>query len=184
MTRATSSPDGPKVISAILLVSSDIDRFFGIFSPFGRSRGTPPPWDAAVNLTWQPSMWLRLRNRLDRLIYARHFKRAIDRVTEYHRCCRAAPQVSGNEHVRSGACAFWHNRIGRQFELNSSGVHAECCNAIEVNEGCQLVTARGYLNAWTSGTRFVRHDDSLLRLGKSRAYTLLRTLRRAIAESW
>jgi hypothetical protein len=69
-----------------------------------------------------------MRNGLDRLIYRRHFERAINRIAESNGGARAASQMSGNQHIRSGAGTFWHYGVGCQFELNNSTVHAEQSN--------------------------------------------------------
>jgi hypothetical protein len=103
-------------------------------------------------------MW----DRLNRLIYGSHFKRAINCVAESNGGVGAAPQVSGNQHVRSGACAFWHYGVGRQFELNNSTAHAEQSNAVAVDEGRLLRASRSNLDTWSFGAGFVCHDDSLL----------------------
>ena len=70
------------------------------------------------------SVCLKVWNRLGRLIYARHFKHAIDCIAEPQGSYGTAPQMGGDQHIRSGARAFWQNSIGSQFELKDSGVHA------------------------------------------------------------
>jgi len=96
-------------------------------------------------------MW----NRLARLVYARHFKHAIDCIAEAQGSSGAASQMGGDYHIRSGACAFWQNNIGSQFELNDSSDHAVCQNAVEIDERRLFGTARGYVDTWTLGAGFV-----------------------------
>jgi hypothetical protein len=105
---------------------------------------------------------LRMWDRLNRLVDLGHFKRAIDSVADPDSGARAAPQMSGNQDVRSGACAIWHYGVGRQFELHNPTAHAEQSNAVAVDEGRLLGASRGYLNSWTFGTGFVCHDASLV----------------------
>jgi hypothetical protein len=71
------------------------------------------------------SVW----NGPDRLIFARHFKYAIDRIAQAQGSPGTAPQMGGDQHIGSDAWAFWHKCIGSQFELNDSGAHAACRNA-------------------------------------------------------
>jgi len=97
-------------------------------------------------------------NWLFRLIDACHVKYAIDCIAEVQSRLGTAPQMGGNQHIRSGAFAFGHNGVRPQFELKDSGVHAECRYAVEIDERRLLGTARCYLNGWTLQIKFLCHE--------------------------
>ena len=68
----------------------------------------------------------------------------IDSLSESGCCGWTATQVRRDRHVNFDTFALRQNRVCRQFDLNRAIVNAECRNAVEENEGCELGASRGY----------------------------------------
>jgi hypothetical protein len=92
------------------------------------------------------SIWLRSLGRLRDLLLSllEQRKGFIDDLSETACCGWTATQVRRYHDVDFDAFALWQNRVCRQFDLNSANANAECRDAVEVNEGCELGASGRY----------------------------------------